>query len=364
MPSWCWRTSFRHIEEGLDPFSAAIKGAKEVGFASGGHDADAGGGVCAAGLHAGAHRALFVEFALALAGAVVVSGFMALTLSPMMCSLLLKHNPKPRLVRPHPWNAGSPAMTARYESACAGWSPPAMTGTARWGRGPALKRLLFAMRAGWWLLVMLVCAGHLWILPTMKRELSPLEDRGRILASTSRARWRHAGLHQRYVSAMERIGQPYKEFDRIFVTSGNPTVSQASVFYRTVDWDKAQAHHAGAWPAKCSPSWPLARRHAFPITPPSLGQGFRERPVNFVIVTSESYQNLRVLRQFMDEIAKNPGIVSAPDIDLRLNKPELKVDVDREKAADLGVSVDVVARAIETMLGGAGDTLQARRRAV
>jgi multidrug efflux pump len=91
---------------------------------------------------------------------------------------------------------------------------------------------------------------------------------------------------------------------------------------------------------------------AFPITPPSLGQGFRERPVNFVIVTSDSYQNLSaVTRQFMDEIAKNPGIVSA-DIDLRLNKPELKIDVNREKAADLGVGVDVVARAVETMLGG------------
>jgi multidrug efflux pump len=91
---------------------------------------------------------------------------------------------------------------------------------------------------------------------------------------------------------------------------------------------------------------------AFPITPPSLGQGFRDRPVNFVIQTSDSYQNLnQVVRQMLDEIAKNPGIVS-PDVDLRLNKPELRIDIDREKAADMGVAVDVVARAIETMLGG------------
>jgi multidrug efflux pump len=96
----------------------------------------------------------------------------------------------------------------------------------------------------------------------------------------------------------------------------------------------------------------LAGVQAFPITPPSLGQGFRERPVNFVIVTSDSYQNLAaVTRQMMDEIAKNPGFLT-PDIDLRLNKPELKIDVNRERAADMGVSVDVVARAIETMLGG------------
>lgn len=89
-----------------------------------------------------------------------------------------------------------------------------------------------------------------------------------------------------------------------------------------------------------------------PHAPPSLGQGFRDRPVNAVIQTSDSYQNLnQVVRQMLDEIAKNPGIVS-PDVDLRLNKPGMHIDIDREKAADMGVAVDVVARAIETMLGG------------
>jgi multidrug efflux pump len=83
-----------------------------------------------------------------------------------------------------------------------------------------------------------------------------------------------------------------------------------------------------------------------------LGQGFRERPVNFVIQTSDSYQNLNaVTRQMLDEIAKNPGFI-APDVDLRLNKPELRVEVDRVKASELGISVDVVAKAVETMLGG------------
>jgi multidrug efflux pump len=91
---------------------------------------------------------------------------------------------------------------------------------------------------------------------------------------------------------------------------------------------------------------------AFPITPPSLGQGFRERPVNFVVVTNDSYENLsRVAQAFLAEMAKNPGLV-APDIDLRLNKPEIFLEVDRERAADAGVSVDQVARMVETMLGG------------
>ena len=92
--------------------------------------------------------------------------------------------------------------------------------------------------------------------------------------------------------------------------------------------------------------------NAFLITPPSLGQGFRSRPLTYVIQTSDSYENLNaVTNAFMAEIAQNPGIVG-PDVDLRLNKPELRIEVNRERAADLGVSVDVVAKAIETMLGG------------
>ena len=91
---------------------------------------------------------------------------------------------------------------------------------------------------------------------------------------------------------------------------------------------------------------------AFPVTPPSLGQGFRERPINYVIVTSDSYDNLsRVAQQFLAEMGKNPGFVQ-PDTDLRLNKPEIFMEVDRDRAADAGVAVDQVARTVETMLGG------------
>jgi len=71
-----------------------------------------------------------------------------------------------------------------------------------------------------------------------------------------------------------------------------------------------------------------------------------------VITTSDSYQNLsQVVRAFQDELAKNPGFVQV-DTDLRLNKPEIRLEVDRERAADNGVGVDAIARAVETMLGG------------
>ena len=343
---------FRHIEEGLDPFSASIKGVREVGFAVVAMTLTLAAVYAPLAFTPGRTGRLFVEFALALAGAVVVSGFIALTLSPMMCSLLLRHNPKPSW-----FDRGMErvlnAITARYQSALS-WL--VTTGydrqRAMQGRGPALKRFFFNAR---WLVVavMLVCAvAIIDLLPTMKRELSALEDRGLVLVSVTAPDGATLAYTDRYVSAIERLGQPYKEFDRIFVSSGNPTVSQASVIMRAVDWDQRERSVLDIARELQPKLAALPGVNAFPITPPSLGQGFRERPVNFVIVTSESYQNLSaVTRQFMDEVAKNPGIVSA-DIDLRLNKPELKIEVDREKAADLGVSVDVVARAIETMLGG------------
>ncbi|HWP13245.1 MAG TPA: efflux RND transporter permease subunit, partial [Ramlibacter sp.] len=293
---------------------------------------------------------LFVEFALALAGAVLVSGFVALTLTPMMCSKLLRHNPNPSWFDSH-MARWLDALTLRYERALR-WVI-----TARWRPKPgqqAPRNLRILLQARWIVIgIMLLSAlGIVLVWPTMKQELSPLEDRGTILATVNAPDGSTLEYTNRYAQALERIGQQYPEFDRIFANVGNPTVSQASVVYRTVDWEERKRTTLEL-AREMGPKFnTLPGVNAFPITPPSLGQGFRERPLNFVIQTSDSYENLnRVTRQILDEIAKNPGIVS-PDVDLRLNKPELRIEVDRDKAADMGVSVEVVAKALETMLGG------------
>ncbi len=343
---------YRHIEEGLDPFSAAIKGVREVSFAVLTMTVTLVAVYAPLAFTPGRTGRLFVEFALALAGAVVVSGFVALTLSPMMCSLLLKHNPNPNWFDRN-MERFLTSLTNGYTKLLRYLVKPndvALKSTS--GSDSWFKRTFWHAR--WIVLgVMAICAFSIYqIFPNMKSELSPLEDRGVILAVVNAPDGATLDYTSKYVNALEKDGEKYKEFDRIFVTAGNPTVSQANVFYRAVDWDKRQKSTIDI-AREMQPSFArLAGVTAFPITPPSLGQGFRERPINFVIVTSESYQNLSATaRQFMDEIAKNPGFLS-PDIDLRLNKPELKIDVDRAKAADLGVSVEVIARAIETMLGG------------
>lgn len=321
---------FRHIEEGLSPFQAALKGAKEVGFAIIAMTLTLAAVYAPLAFTPGRTGRLFVEFALTLAGAVIVSGFTALTLTPMMCSKLLRHNPAPNR-----FDRGMEAalvwITARYESAL------------RWVLGRRWVVLAVMVLAG---------GGSWWLFSTTKSELAPLEDRGVILANVNAPDGATLAYTQRYMQEIERIGMTYPEFDRVFVVTGNPTVSQGISFLRTTDWD-ARSRTTQQLARDLQPRFAqLPGVSAFPITPPSLGGGFRERPVNYVVVTSDSYENLaRVAQQFLAEMARNPGLVQ-PDIDLRLNKPEIFIQVDRDRAADAGVAVDQVARTIETMLGG------------
>ncbi|WP_119154419.1 efflux RND transporter permease subunit [Caldimonas tepidiphila] len=321
---------YRHIEEGMEPFAAAIKGAREIGFAVVAMTLTLAAVYAPLAFAPGRTGRLFTEFALTLAGAVLVSGFVALTLSPMMCSKLLRHNPAP----------------------------------GRFDRG--MERALGALEAGYgrvlrwtlgrrWLVVaLMVASGALswWLFTQMKSELAPIEDRGVILATVNAPDGSTLAYTERYMREIEALGQKHPEFDRIFVVAGNPTVSQGISFLRTRDWSERERSTSELAQALQPGFMNLPGVNAFPVTPPSLGQGFRERPVNFVIVSSDSYQNLsRVAQQFVAEMGRNPGFVQ-PDVDLRLNKPEIYIEVDRERAADAGVAVDQVARTIETMLGG------------
>ncbi len=338
---------FRHIEEGMAPFAAAIKGAREIGFAVISMTMTLVAVFAPLAFTPGRTGRLFVEFALALAGSVVVSGFVALTLTPMMCSLLLRHNPKPNF-----FDRGMErlltGLSTGYERLIR-WVV-----TARAGGPGARGPLAWLLQARWLVLLMMAAAawGIATVFPTMKQELAPMEDRGTVLVNVNAPDGSTLEFTDRYVRRIEGIASNYKEFDRVFGNVGSPTVSQGSVVLRALPWEERTRSTLDVAREMGPRVGGLPGVNAFVITPPSLGQGFRERPVNFVIQTSDSYENLnRVVRQFLDEMAKNPGFIQ-PDADLRLNKPDLRIEVDREKAADLGVGVDVVARALETMLGG------------
>ncbi|HYF16764.1 MAG TPA: efflux RND transporter permease subunit, partial [Ramlibacter sp.] len=168
---------FRHIEEGLDPFSAAIKGAREIAFAVMSMTMTLVAVYAPLAFTPGRTGRLFVEFALALAGSVLVSGFVALTLTPMLCSKLLRHNPNP--------NWFDRTMERLLVGLAAGYGR-----LLRWillARAPAsLGRATGWLFQARWIVIGVMVGSALAIAavwPTMRSELAPLEDRGTILAN-------------------------------------------------------------------------------------------------------------------------------------------------------------------------------------
>ncbi len=326
---------YRHIEGGMEPVAAAFRGIQEVGFAVVAMTLTLAAVYAPMAFITGRTGRLFIEFALTLAGTVLVSGFVALTLSPMMCAQLLRHDPNPG------WFNRSierllVAMTDVYR-----WL---VSGLLRWGLWWrwALTLALFVAVA--------LALNHLWL--TTKKELSPIEDRGVILAIFSGPEGASVGYTARYARTIESLAPQFPEADRIFVVAGQPTATQGTVFLRTVDWS-ARERSVQAMIRELQPKLlSIPGVTAFAVAPPSLGQSQRERPINFVILSTESYENIQATVQPMiAELQRWPGTTGV-DSDLRLNKPELKVSIDRDRAFDAGVQVEAVARTLETFLGG------------
>ncbi|MBP6762656.1 MAG: efflux RND transporter permease subunit [Thauera sp.] len=321
---------YRHIEEGMEPIAAAFKGAKEIGFAVVAMTITLAAVYAPVAFMTGRTGKLFTEFALTLAGAVIVSGFVALTLSPMMCSQLLRHEPRHGPV----YNAIErllDLMTRAYRRVLT------QALKLRW-----LVMLVFALVAG----------SSVLLLGQLKTELAPIEDRGRVVGIFSGPEGATMDYMSRYGREIEAIYASLPEVDRYLVITGTPTVSQGISFVGFRDWaerERSAGEIAADLGAKLRT---VPGVNAFPVMPAAFGQSSRSRPLSFVVTSSESYDELAVhTERLLDAMRENPGFIS-PDTDLKLTLPELAVEVDRDRAADLGVAVEVIGRTLETMLGG------------
>ncbi len=321
---------FRHIEEGIPRRQAAMQGAREIAFAVVAMTLTLASVFAPLAFATGRTGRLFIEFALTLAGAVLVSGFVALTLSPMMCSLLLKHQDR------HSW------IYNRVES----WIVALTTGYRR--------ALTFVLHHRWIVIGAWVATAALGAtcFLALKSELAPLEDRGVVFGIVSAPQ----GSTPQYTSDVTR---PIEEFyskipEAAAYTSftGFPTVADGNAILRLKPWEeraKRQQQIADELRPKLA-SIPGAL--AFPINPPSLGQKFRSTPIEFVIMSQVPYPELqRIVDRFVDEMRKFPGAQNL-QTDLRLNTPEVRVRINRDKLSDVAVNVDTVGRTLETMLGG------------
>jgi len=323
---------YRHIEGGMAPMDAAFRGAREVGFAVIAMTLTLAAVYAPVAFTTGRTGRLFVEFALTLAGAVLVSGFVALTLSPMMCSILLKHT-KPAAS----WNPSS-------------WIERGLVGLES-GYGKAVGG---AIRVRWLivLLALAVAGTSVWLLRTTKRELSPIEDRGTVLSIFNGPDGASIDYTARYAERIEAIAKGIPEVDRRFVVTGNPTVTQGIAFMRLTDWNDRKRSVQEIAKEVQPKLLGIPGVNAFAVLPPSLGQSPRERPINVVVMTNDEYPKMApVVQKMLNELQRWPGMQGV-DSDLRLNKPELKIRLDRDRVADAGVQVEQIGRLLETALGG------------
>ena len=320
----------RHIEDGMKPIQAALKGSKEITFAVLAMTITLAAVYAPIGFMEGRTGRLFTEFALTLAGAVIVSGFVALSLTPMMCSRMLRHEGKETGIG-RKIEQAIDRLTTGYRNVLV------------WSLGH--RGLVLAMG-----LAVAVIGGVLFkVVPS---ELAPTEDRGTIVGMAVAPEGSTIDYTDKYVSQMEGLFKNIPEVEKYFVVSGVPQVSMGISFVRLYDWSQRHRKQQ-AIAAELAPKMfaGITGVLSFPLNPPSLGQSVRDKAVQLVIQTTAGYDDLdKWVAAILKDISTYPGLAAA-DTDLKLNKPQLKVDVNRDKAADTGVSIDTLGRTMETLLG-------------
>jgi multidrug efflux pump len=320
---------YRHIEQGMRPVKAAFHGARQIGFAIVAMTLTLAAVYAPVAFTPGRTGRLFMEFALTLAGAVLISGFVALSLTPMMCSKLLRHEKHGRL------------FTAIENG---------IRGLER-GYRRALRASL-TMRPLVFVLAMAVAGAGVYYFTQLKAELSPVEDRGVIQVSGTAPEGSTLAYTRRYGAQVEELLKTVPEMRSILVISGQPEVTRFMGFARLKDWSERERKQQEIVAALIPKLQRIAGVQAFANNPGSLGVRGGGRPVQFVVQTSGSYEQLKEYSdRLIERIESYPGLINV-DTDLNLNSPELTVDIDRDKVADLGLDMSVIGRTMETLLGG------------
>jgi multidrug efflux pump len=316
----------RHMKEGQSPLEAALIAARELGSPILAMTIVLIAVYIPIGFQGGLTGALFTEFAFTLASAVAVSGLIALTLSPMMCSRIFTESQE-----------ASPfvqKIDRIFEKVHHSYQN-------------TLRNLLSTWQV---IIVMgvLLLGGVTYLYATARSELAPIEDQGIVLMSASGPPNSTVTQMQTYADQIYKIASVEPEYEQAFqITS--PTSSFGGILLK--DWNQ-RSRSATKFQQDMQMKWNSiagARVAAFQF--PAL-PGAQGLPVQVVINTTESYEQLNEVSQAVLDKARRSGNFFFVDSDLKIDKPQDVLEIDREKVAALGMTQQQVGSALSAALGG------------
>ncbi|QIZ70088.1 efflux RND transporter permease subunit [Oxynema aestuarii] len=329
----------RYIEEkNMKPLPAAFAGVGEVVFAVIATTAVLIAVFLPVGFSAGTTGRLFTEFALTIAGSVVISSFVALTLAPALSGRVLKQHGQ---------------MTGgifHWIEASLDWIQAGYAWTLR-----RLMSLRLVVVLGFFASLALTA----YLFGLVPQGFLPTEDRGAIFTIVRGPEGVTIDYTDRVLEQVEQVYSEVPEVRSYFTVGalarqGPGEVNQGFAFVRLKTWSERtepgqsqQAVIGGLYPKLGA----ITDAFVLPIDPPALpGQGFSQ-PVQFVVQGTDLQKLADISAQVANKARQLPQLVNI-DTDLKLNKPELTIAIDRAQAANLGISVQEISRTLQILLGG------------
>jgi hydrophobe/amphiphile efflux-1 (HAE1) family protein len=323
----------RHIEQGTRPFDAAILGAREILYPIVAMTITLAAVYAPIAFVSGLTGVLFREFALTLAGAVIVSGVIAVTLSPMMCSKLLKaenEHDKPGWLTRH-LDRLFEGLKRRYQR--------------RLNRTLNYRPVTLLVLAG-----VIAATGLMYM--TTQKELAPEEDQGILFTFVKTPQYANLDYLEEATQQIYRVFSTVPEKDHVFAINGMGDVHQGFAGVLLKPWDERTRNHKAVLQELQPKIAGIAPALALVFSPPALPGSTGGPPVQFVITTTRDFRQLADVLADVEKSARESGMFIFSDSDLRFETPQIEFKIDHDKANRLGISMADIGNSLATLLGG------------
>ena len=320
----------RHIEEGLRPMQAAVAGAREIAMPVIAMTITLAAVYAPIGFMGGITGALFSEFAFTLAGAVLISGMIALTLSPMMSGNLLHRRSRMGWLE-HKVDVIFSGLKSTYLKLL----------------DYTLSYLRPAIVIG--AVMLLAAIGVMFTLT--QSELAPTEDQGFVMTMGIAPDNASVQYVQAYAEHMEEIFMALPEYEQDFVLSGMPTENYVMAGLVMKPWSQRERSQTEVQEQVQGELMGIAGIEAFAFNPPTLPGTPMGMPVSFVITTTLGHAELYEVAEELRQQALQSGLFMMVNNTLKMNKPQVHVLIDRAKAGQLGISMRDIGNVLATQMG-------------